>query len=97
MVDEVAKQAFVQNNHRNSLLIGKFVSTERTFGAGDYYVPMNHRLANLAFYLLEPQADDGLAYWNFFDSALERGLENGSRAELESSNPVEYPVFKVFP
>ena len=97
MVEEVKKQSFVQNNHRNSLLIGKFVSTERTFRTGDFYVPMNHRLANLAFYLLEPQADDGLAYWNFFDSALERELESGSRAELESLNPIEYPVFKVFP
>ena len=50
---------------------------------------MNHRLANLAFYLLEPEADDGLAYWNFFDGYLESGL-----AELET---IEYPVFKVLP
>jgi len=41
----------------------------------------------LAFYLLEPQADDGLAYWNFFDPYLEERL-----SVLDS---VDYPVFKV--
>jgi len=87
VVDEVGKQSFVQNNHRNSQLKGRFDSAQREFGAGDFFVPMNHRLANLAFYLLEPQADDGLAYWNFFDPYLEERL-----SVLDS---VDYPVFKV--
>jgi hypothetical protein len=77
----------VQNNHRNSILEGEFQQLQREYGAGDYYVPMDHRLSNLAFYLLEPQADDGLAYWNFFDEYLEERL-----AQLDR---VEYPVFKV--
>jgi hypothetical protein len=34
-------------------------------------VPMNQRLARLAFYLLEPKSDDGLTNWNFFDRRLE--------------------------
>lgn len=33
-------------------------------------VPMNHRLARLAFYLLEPASDDGLTVWNAFDKLL---------------------------
>ena len=48
---------------------------------------MNNRLANLIFYLLEPEADDGLAYWNMFDDYLERKLESASMAD--------YPVFKI--
>jgi hypothetical protein len=87
VVDEIGKQSFVQNGHRNSQLQGSFKPAQRDFGAGDFYVPMNHRLANLAFYLLEPQADDGLAYWNFFDQYLQEGLN-----QLDT---VDYPVFKV--
>lgn len=86
-VDAIAKQGFVQNNHRNSLLEGEFEAGRQSFAAGDYYVAMNNRLANLIFYLLEPEADDGLAYWNFFDDYLE--------AELVNSASSEYPVFKV--
>lgn len=86
-VREIEKQDFVQNNHRNSRLLGAFEAESRIFSAGDYYVAMNNRLANLIFYLLEPEADDGLAYWNMFDDYLERELENAS--------VVDYPVFKV--
>jgi hypothetical protein len=32
---------------------------------------MTQPLARLAFYLLEPRSDDGLANWNFLDDALE--------------------------
>lgn len=87
-VDAIGKQSFVQNNHRNSLLEGEFEKAEQLFESGDYYVPLNNRLANLIFYLLEPQADDGLAYWNFFDDYLEQSLS--------PANSVIFPVFKVF-
>lgn len=86
-VDAIGKQSFVQNNHRNSLLEGEFESGEQVFEPGDYYIPMNNRLANLIFYLLEPQADDGLAYWNLFDDYLQGLLSTGESAI--------YPVFKV--
>lgn len=36
--------------------------------AGDFHVSLAQPLANLAIYLLEPESDDGLARWNFFDS-----------------------------
>lgn len=86
-VTQIDKQDFVQNNHRNSRLQGEFSAGSRRFSAGDYYVPMNTRLANLIFYLLEPEADDGLAYWNMFDDYLESALTD--------SSSVDYPVFKV--
>lgn len=86
-VVEIEKRNFVQNNHRNSRLLGEFEPENKGFSAGDYYVAMDNRLANLIFYLLEPEADDGLAYWNMFDTYLERKLENAS--------VVDYPVFKV--
>lgn len=86
-VTGIEKQNFVQNNHRNSRLQGAFETGNKDFSVGDYYVPLDNRLANLIFYLLEPEADDGLAYWNMFDAYLER--------ELENANVVDYPVFKV--
>ncbi len=36
--------------------------------AGDYLVPMDQPLADVAIYLLEPESDDGLARWGFFDA-----------------------------
>jgi hypothetical protein len=48
---------------------------------------MNDRLANLIFYLLEPESDDGLAYWNLFDEYLE--------GQLQRSDTADYPVFKA--
>ena len=87
VVNEIGKQNYVQNGHRNSLLAGEFRTETRSFSRGDYVVSMNDRLANLIFYLLEPESDDGLAYWNLFDEYLEPALSaNGS---------VEYPVFKA--
>lgn len=33
-------------------------------------VPMTQKLARLAFYLLEPRSNDGLATWNVVDEAI---------------------------
>ncbi len=46
---------------------------DRTFPAGTLEVPMDQPLARLAFHLLDPQADDSLFTWNFFDAALAAG------------------------
>ena len=42
--------------------------------AGTYIVRLVQPLANLAVYLLEPQSEDGLATWNFFDDHIEVGM-----------------------
>lgn len=36
-------------------------------------MPLDQPLARLAFQLLDPEADDGLLVWNFWDAALEGG------------------------
>lgn len=71
------------------------VSVEGTFNAremlakkGDFIVDMAQPLANLIFYMLEPQSDDGLLSWNFFDLIL-----RGSNVPF---SPIDYPVFKYF-
>lgn len=92
-VTGIETQSFVQNQHRNSLLQGQYRPASKEFNVGDYYVALNNRLANLIFYLLEAQSDDGLAYWNFFDSYLQSQLaQNPGDAAA-----VDFPIFKILP
>ena len=48
---------------------------ERRFVAGDYLVWTAQALGNLVVYLLEPECEDGLATWNYFDAYLKPGSE----------------------
>jgi hypothetical protein len=74
--------------HYMARVDGEFESATRTFEPGDYWVDLAQPLANLIFYMLEPESDDGLVTWNFFDEYFEaNGIEQGA---------VEYPVFKYF-
>jgi hypothetical protein len=74
--------------HNMATVEGEFVSKTRTFRKGDYWIDMAQPLSNLIFYMLEPQSDDGLVTWNFFDNYFE---EN----EV-SKKTVEYPIFKYY-
>jgi hypothetical protein len=44
----------------------------RTYRPGDVWVPLDQRSALVAVQLLEAQAPDALARWNFFDTVLEK-------------------------
>lgn len=46
---------------------------QSSWPAGTWIVPMDQPLANLAIYLLEPESDDGLTTWGFFDETLAVG------------------------
>jgi hypothetical protein len=59
--------------HREVRLVGRWVSEERELRAGSYLVPTSQPLGLITIYLLEPQSDDGLVTWNFFDYALRAG------------------------
>lgn len=67
---------------------GKFVSKKQKYSKGDFVVDLAQPLGNLAFYLLEPESDDGFVTWNFFDEYLEK---NGVTTKV-----VAYPVFKYY-
>jgi hypothetical protein len=43
--------------------------------AGTLVVRCDQYLGTLAAYLLEPEAEDGLCAWNFFDDALKEGAD----------------------
>ena len=74
--------------HLMATLEGEFEAASERFQKGDYYVDLAQPLANLIFYMLEPQSDDGLVNWNFFDAWFEeQGIDN---------QKVQYPIFKYF-
>jgi hypothetical protein len=66
-----AEQAF-QGHHVTSVE-GRFERREVDVPAGSLVVRTQQPLGRLVFYLLEPESDDGLTTWNFFDSALQVG------------------------
>ena len=73
--------------HKAVTLEGDFRTVKKTIPTGSFYVDLAQPLAWLIFYLLEPQSDDGLVYWNYFDDYL---LKNGV-----DKGPVAYPVIKT--
>ncbi len=74
-------------NHKMVSVEGQFSRKSVALKPGSYYVDMRQPLAWLIFYMLEPQSDDGLLLWNYFDDyLLPKGVEKGS---------VPYPVLKL--
>lgn len=47
----------------------------RKIPAGTVVIRTDQKLGTLASYLLEPQSEDGLATWNFFDAGLTEGKD----------------------
>ena len=58
-----------QGHYTNSVK-GEFVQEEVDFEAGTYIVFTSQKLGSLVASLLEPQSNDGLLKWNFFDRYL---------------------------
>ncbi len=63
---------------------GEYESVELEFPAGTLFVSTAQPLGRVAATLLEPESDDGLLAWNFFDRYLTRGW--GS---------VPFPIYKL--
>lgn len=65
-----------QKHQRIETVDGDWQSYQSTsLKEGGWVVPMNQPLAYVAFYLLEPQSDDGLVSWNFLDAWLKKNSE----------------------
>jgi hypothetical protein len=58
-------------NHNERTVTGAWVKTERLIPAGTLRIDVAQARGRLAFYLIEPRADDGLVNWNLLDEALE--------------------------
>lgn len=73
-IDTVGKVGTRPNQgHNEAKITGKFSQEKVAFPVGTILVRTAQPLGRLVFYLLEPESDDGLVNWNFFDSYLEAG------------------------
>ena len=73
IVDSTIISPRLFQGHHEMRLAGRWVSEPRELAAGTYVVRTGQPLGIVAVYLLEPQSDDGLVTWNFFDGALSSG------------------------
>ncbi|MBX7174095.1 MAG: hypothetical protein K1X72_24195 [Pyrinomonadaceae bacterium] len=72
-IETVEKSKRPFQGHNETKITGKFSSEKVTFPVGTILVRTAQPLGRLVFYLLEPESDDGLVDWNFFDAYLETG------------------------
>jgi hypothetical protein len=85
-VTELIGQERPYQGHRLNRVKGEYTKEEKEFPAGTFYIPLSQPLGKLAAYLLEPESDDGLLVWNFFDRHLVPQWGRGQQV---------YPVYKL--
>jgi hypothetical protein len=81
VVQSFTKSDRVFQGHQEARLTGKYEMAKLTVPDGSLFIPAAQPLARLAFYLLEPESDDGLVTWNL----IENGLSAGGT----------YPIYRV--
>lgn len=87
LVKDVSRAQRVFQGQKEVKLTVEAEQGRETFPAGSFIVPVHQAKAALVFYLLEPQSDDGLATWNYFDEELDKASKDGS--------PVHFPVYRL--
>ena len=80
-ISDYTRAERVFQGHREARLKGAFEPAQLSVSPGALFVPADQPLARLAFYLLEPESDDGLVTWNI----IEEGLAAGEA----------YPIYRV--
>jgi len=85
-ISELKGSARLNQGHYTNSIKGRCVTESREFPEGTIVVRTAQPLANLAAYLLEPQSNDGLMTWNYFDRYLVPQWGGGYNM---------YPVFKI--
>ena len=76
----------LNQGHYTDIINGEYLKDTVEFGAGTFIVRTSQPLANLAAYLLEPQTNDELLTWNYFDNYLVPQWGGGY---------YPYPVYRV--
>lgn len=72
--------------HYTNKIEGKYIKEEKKFPAGTYVIQTGQKLGWLIAYLLEPQADDSMLKWNYFDRYL---------VPQWGGNYYPYPVYRL--
>lgn len=74
-LDEISRADRAFQGHAMVTADATPTQDNRRIEAGTIIVPTAQPLGALAAYMLEPEADDGLVAWNFFDDVIEEGKE----------------------
>jgi murein tripeptide amidase MpaA len=85
-VREVSTLNRPNQGHWMTAVKGDYAPLERSFPAGTLFVSTAQVLGPLVAALLEPESDDGLLVWNYFDRHL---------AAQFGGQPPPFPVYKV--
>ncbi|HWL41276.1 MAG TPA: M14 family metallopeptidase [Gemmatimonadaceae bacterium] len=85
VVDSIIAAARQFQGHRETRLQGRWERGLQTFPAGSFIVSTAQPLGTLVVYLLEPESEDGLVTWNFFDARLRKGERFAVRKVLDLS------------
>jgi len=85
-LSEIKASERLYQGHRMNTVKGEYKLETKTFPPGTLFIATAQPLTNLAAYLLEPESDDGLLVWNFFDRYL---------ASQWRRSPQIYPVYKL--
>ena len=85
-VQELKSAERLYQGHYVNSIKGEYVTEEKTFPIGSLFVNTAQRLGTVAAYLLEPESDDGLLVWNYFDRYL---ASQGRR------RPQTVPVYRL--
>ena len=85
-IDSLKPSFRLNQGHYQNSVFGEYVTEEHLFKADTYIVKTNQPLGNLVCYLLEPNTDDCLLKWNFFDKYLTSQWGN---------KIYPYPVYRI--
>ncbi len=85
-VSQITASGRLNQGHYTNAVQGEYSLVKKEFPAGTLFVSTAQPLANVAAYLLEPESDDGLLVWNFFDRYLATQWGRGTRI---------YPVHRL--
>ena len=80
-IEDLTKQERPFQGHNEARLKGDYDEAQLIVSAGSLFIPANQALARLAFYLVEPESDDGFVTWNILDEGLTAGQT--------------YPIYRV--
>ena len=87
-VDKVAHAEREWQKHRLATVEATARTEMRSVPAGTFVVRTAQPLGNLVVYLLEPECEDGLAAWNYFDEYLKVGADF---PVLRVTAPIRWP------
>ena len=85
-IKEIKGAERLYQGHRTNTVKGEYAVQKKDFPAGTLLVRTAQPLGRLAAYLLEPESDDGLLVWNYFDKYVVAQWGRGAQV---------YPVYKL--